>query len=159
NWEDLAKKGVHTWPPNPQARDKKLTHMTTHHQDALSYLTFGELWKIISHEDNWPLFDKYFPPQDNAETKIEEIITIRNRVAHFREPHLRDDARFKLFLQDMNPGIRRFCDRYSSCHQIENDPIAKRLEEKWDGIGYGYEMRLPDGKWAYAPGNHRLKPL
>jgi hypothetical protein len=47
--------------------------MATPHQAALSYLTFGQLWSVISDVANWPLFEPYFPPKSNVEVKIEEV--------------------------------------------------------------------------------------
>lgn len=158
DWEEPIKKAVNNWPPHPQTKDKELTHMITHHQGVLSYLTFGELWKIISHKDNWPFFETYFPPEANTSTKIEEVRTIRNRVAHFREPHKYDEARFRQFLQDVEGGVRRFCNRYTTGCFCENDPVVEKLEDSWENIGYGYEMLCLDERWLYAPGDGRIRP-
>lgn len=159
DWEEPIKKCIKKWPPYPQAKDKELTHMTTHHQGALSYLSFGELWTIISDNNNWPLFEIYFPPEANTAAKIEEIKTIRNRVAHYREPHQYDEARYKQFLQDMDAGLRRFCNRYTTGVYSMTDPVSELLENSWEGVGYGYELFKPDRTWLYAPGNHRMDPL
>lgn len=158
-WEDSIKKHFNKWPPYSQESDKELYHMATPHQLALSYISFAELWKIIIDKDTWPLFEPYFPPRDNTLARIEEIKTIRNRVGHFREPHRHDESRMTLFMQDMNPGIRRFCSRYTTGKVSEKDPVVELLEESWPHAGYGTEMLCLENKWLYAPKPHTTAPL
>lgn len=161
DWEAPIKKRVHDWPPSSLGNDKRLHHMATPHQAALSYLTFSQLWTVISDVDNWPLFAPYLPPKTNTEVRVEEVKTIRNRVAHFREPHPQDEARLELFLRDLEPGLRRFCARYTSAKVLTSsldDPITQRLATAWEHIGYGIELERPDGGWLYAPEPHRGNP-
>lgn len=135
--------------------------MATAHQVALSYLSFTELWDIISDDDTWTLFEPYFPPKDNVKIKIAEVRTIRNRTAHFRDPHTRDTARLKLFMEDMEPGIRRFCNRYTQEKILldpSHDPVTNALALIWERVGYGIELMCPGG-WLYAPGHYRDNPL
>ncbi|WP_437587910.1 hypothetical protein [Sorangium sp. So ce1000] len=161
DWEELIKQHVRGWPPSSFGNDKRLHHMATSHQAALSYLTFGELWTVISEDDNWPLFAPYFPPRLNTQVRVDEIKTIRNRVAHFREPHPQDEARLELFMRDLEPGLRRFCIRYTNgkipSSPIE-DPVTQRLATSWEHVGYGIELECPDRNWLYAPGRHRSNP-
>jgi len=104
DWEEPIKRAVGNWPPHSIQSDKRLHHMATPHQAALSYLTFGQLWDVISSAANWPLFEPYFPPKQNTEVKIEEVKAIRNRVAHFREPHPNDEKRLMLFWRTWSRG-------------------------------------------------------
>lgn len=157
DWEEPVKKAVRNWPPSSLDGDKRQHHMATHHEMALSFLTFGELWAIISN--NWSLFSEYFPPEKNTQAKIDEIKTIRNRIAHFREPHEHDVTRFELFIADIDAGLRKFCRRYSYAVAPHTDPVAEDLEASWEGTGRGYEMHRPDRDWLYAPHPHRMKPL
>ena len=160
DWEEPIKQHVHGWPPSSLANDKRLHHMATPHQAALSYLTFGELWSVISANDNWNTFSPYFPPKDNAWERIKEVKGIRNRVAHFRESHPLDTARLKLFLQDMEPGIRRFCSRYTTGKIPRNsadDPVSEYIATVWEQEGYGIELLQPSG-WLYAPEPNRMAP-
>jgi hypothetical protein len=161
DWEEPIKQAVNNWPPSALTRDKNLHHMATPHQAALSYLTFGQLWSVISHTDQWPLFEPYFPPKDNTFVRIDEVKAIRNRVAHFREPHPQDVARMELFIRDMEPGIRAFCERYCT-GKVSRDPaddlITQHLEKSWEQVGYGIELKTPNG-WLYAPREHRQQPL
>lgn len=134
--------------------------MATFHQAAISYLTFGQLWDIISTADNWPLFAPYFPPKDNTEVRIDEVKAIRNRIAHFRHPHMNDLARLQLFMRDMEPGIRRFCSRYTSemvTREPAEDILSMQLERNWEEVGYGIELERPHG-WLYAAGPSRMQP-
>ena len=161
DWEDPIRSKVQNWPPHSLTSDKRLHHMATPHQAALSYLTFGQLWDVVSHADNWGLFAPYFPPKDNTDVRISEVKAIRNRVAHFRDPHPRDTARLELFMRDMESGIRRFCDRYTVAkipRDPAEDPVSEALQQDWDRIGYGIELMRPHG-WLYAPGRHRMDPL
>jgi len=162
DWEQPIQKHVQGWPPRSLQSDKRLHHMATPHQAALSYLTFGELWDVISDADNWPLFAPYFPPKENADVRVKEVKTIRNRVAHFRQPHPQDAARLELFLRDMEAGIRRFCSRYTIGKRPRDpadDPVTKRLAESWEHIGYGIELWRPNGDWLYAPPPNTQRPL
>jgi hypothetical protein len=160
DWEEPIKKAANNnWPPRPQAQDKALHHMATRHQVALSFLTFPELWKIVESNDYWDLFEEYFPPKTNVAPRIDEVKTIRNRVAHFREPHENDEARLKLFLQDMEPGLKRFCARYTDPARLPADNVTTALEADWEAIGYGIELWKPNREWLYAEGPHRMAPL
>ncbi|HEV7223554.1 MAG TPA: hypothetical protein VGN42_12685 [Pirellulales bacterium] len=162
DWEEPIKRNARDWPPRSKESDKKLHHMATSHQAALSYLTFGQLWNVISDSANWPLFEPYFPPKDNTDVRVEEVKAIRNRVAHFREPHPQDEARFELFMRDLEPGIRGFCERYTLgkiATEPDHDPVSAELEQSWEHVGYGIELLRPNGGWLYAPGIHRRSPL
>lgn len=136
--------------------------MSTCHQASISYINFGELWNVISDKDNWPLFELYFPPKDNTDVRIKEIKTIRNRIAHFREPNQNDTDRLSLFMRDMELGIRRFCTRYTAGKMVADhadDPVTENLSKMWDGrTGYGIELHRPDNGWFYAPEPHRMNP-
>lgn len=161
DWDIPIQNKVRDWPPCSLANDKRQHHMATPHQLTLSYLTFGQLWDVISSDDSWELFEPYFPPKENVEVKITEIKTIRNRTAHFRDPHPRDTARLELFMEDMEPGIRRFCNRYTQGRILSDpshDPVSTALGEVWEHVGYGIELMLPNG-WLYAPRHLRMNPL
>lgn len=148
-------------PKQPQVlqNDKRLRHMATHEDRELSYLTLGELWKLISAEENWPLFENYLMPKENVLARIDEIKTIRNRVAHCRVPHSNDEARLALFLRDLDSGLRAFCLRYRSpAPRVSNDPVAVELVSRWSQYGYATELYSPDVGWLYAEGPHRMEP-
>ena len=162
DWEEPIKNKIHEWPPNSLKNDKRLHHMSTYHQAALSYLTFAQLWDVISLQDNWPMFAPYFPPLDNTKVRVEEVKAIRNRVAHFRDSHPKDEKRLELFMGDMEGGLRKFCDRYlvgKIATVPDHDPITEHLASSWSQFGYGIEMENPNGGWLYAPPPHTHNPL
>lgn len=146
---------------SPKNKDKKLTHMITTHESSLSYLTLGELWNIMRNGNNWNCFKAYFPPEDNIDARIKEIMNIRNRIMHFREPHENDIARMVLFLKDFESGVRLFCQSYTTgVISNEEDSLVKLLAANWDSIGYGVEL-YPDGfshDYLYAPHPYRMNP-
>jgi hypothetical protein len=160
NWELPIQEKVSDWPPPSLENDKRLHHMATSHQVSLSFLTFGQLWEVIAAPSHWRLFAPYFPPKANTDARIAEVKAIRNRIAHFREPHVNDLARLELFMKDMEPGIRRFCSRYTT-EKVPVDPredvVSQRLEQDWEHVGYGIELRRPHG-WLYASGAQRARP-
>ncbi|MCC7423121.1 MAG: hypothetical protein IT428_22830, partial [Planctomycetaceae bacterium] len=161
SWDEPIKRhgGGQAWPPKSQTRDKSLTHMVTSHENVLSYVTFGELINVIFDKSEWHLFEAYFPPQHIMQAKIEEIKAIRNRIAHFREPHAKDEARFRLLFDDVAPGLHKFCARYRRAVVSPKDPVAARIVDLWAQVGYGYEMLCPGNDWIYASGVHRMNPL
>jgi len=160
DWEEPIKAKVRDWPPNSLASDKTLHHMATSHQEGISYLTFGQLWSIMSDPAQWPLFEPYFPPEKNTAVRMEEVKTIRNRIAHFREPHRNDVKRLGLFMEDMEDGIRKFCLRYMQGKHPQDpadEPIFEKLKSVWPNIGYGIELKTPVD-WLYEPGHLRRDP-
>src|SRR5688572_8191586 len=51
----------------------------------LMYLTMGELMRLIVSESGWKVFKKWFRGSKNVvEMKLEEILAVRNALAHFR---------------------------------------------------------------------------
>lgn len=135
-----------------EEKDKSLHHMATPHQWKLLYLTLNDLWALISDGDNWGLFEHYFPPKDNVILRMNEIIAIRNRVAHSREPHANDIARMELFLRDLESGFRNFCVRYNDADSVaRKDGVAERLREEWQRIGHCTELFASTVGWLCAP--------
>ncbi|HTD73778.1 MAG TPA: hypothetical protein VK652_09635 [Steroidobacteraceae bacterium] len=160
DWEAPLRAKCRNWPPKSQGSDKRLHHMATSHLAAISYLTFGELWSVIIDEQNFGMFEPYLPPRQNVLVRMEELQAIRNRVAHFREPHANDEARASLLLRDIQPGIRRFCARYNrecGLRDADQDDVTNILTDAWERVGYGIELHGPKG-WLYAPEPHRSRP-
>lgn len=145
------------WPPRALEADRRMSHMATAHEMSLSYISFGQLCRVITSDEHWRLFEPYFPPRDNTTARIDEIQTIRNRIAHFRRPHENDTARFELFLRDMEAGIRRFCRRYHhpSLHpRYASCEVVRRLESEWRRTGWAVELSHPGG-WLHDPSGRR----
>lgn len=128
--------------------DKRLTHMPTPEMNALSYAQLSALKTLI--HDNWTCFNKYLPPLNIWEAKLEEIEQIRHRVAHFRRGHGDDYRRLLQFLRDLDAGFWTFCTSYNNpqpilpatdnqvvSHFLPYDPFpwTEVEEKKWVRIG------------------------
>lgn len=83
--------------------------------------------------------------------KLDEIIHIRNRVAHFRDGHRDDIDRLLQLMKDVDKGFWNFCTDYNDTYPIlppERDVVAMRYvdldpfsykeinENEWTRIGY-----------------------
>lgn len=107
--------------------DKALTHIPTADDSPLSFTTFPELIKLINN--NWELFSEYLPPKQIWEVKLDEIVLIRNRVAHFRNGHKDDIERLLQLMRDIDNGFWKFCTDYNDLQPIlppERDAVAKK---------------------------------
>lgn len=112
---------------NTYEADKALTHIPTANSNPLSFTTFPELVKLI--RNNWDLFSVYLPPKNIWEVKLDEIVHIRNRVAHFRNGHADDIDRLLQLMRDIDKGFWNFCNDYNDLQPIlppEGDAVAKK---------------------------------
>ncbi|MBR9874359.1 MAG: hypothetical protein GYB23_08840 [Vibrionaceae bacterium] len=110
--------------------DKSLTHIPTSNDNPLSFTTFTELVKLI--QNNWDLFSVYLPPKHIWEVKLDEIVHIRNRVAHFRSGHTDDIERLLQLLRDIDNGFWKFCTDYNDLQPIlppDRDAVAKKYAD------------------------------
>jgi hypothetical protein len=115
---------------NTYEADKKLQHMPTSDHSPASYLTFSELTKLI--KNNWHLFSIYLPPLNLWEAKLEEIVHIRNRIAHYRKGHPDDLDRLLQLMRDIDKGFWEFCTSYNDIKPIlpqDKDPVTKKYLE------------------------------
>jgi hypothetical protein len=115
---------------NKYEQDKKLQHIPTTDQSPLSYLTFSELTNLINN--NWDLFSKYLPPLNLWDAKLEEIVHIRNRIAHYRKGHSDDLDRLHQLMRDIDRGFWEFCTSYNNSFPIlpqDRDPVTKKYVE------------------------------
>jgi len=128
-----------------QHGDSRLTHMPTPEQQPISYITFGALQKTITR--HWSLFEKYLPPQNLWDAKLEEISQIRNRVAHFRLGHHDDLQRVLRFMKDVDKGFWTFCTSYNAASPVlppSRDPVVKRFQSL-DQFPY---VKVDTRRWA-----------
>lgn len=155
DWINLCK------PQCAYENDKKYTHMSTPESNPLSYMTLGELRKLIIN--NWEVFSPYLPPQDLWKGKIEEISNIRNRIAHFRLPNSNDLERLNLFLKDIDHGFWSFCASYNDYGSYSEDSeIAKNFydldpnnmnHDKFQSAAYGVSIGISKRLWANSTEN------
>jgi hypothetical protein len=112
----------------PKASDKRLTHMPTAEDGVLSFVQLSELKRVVS--DQWPLFESYLPPKTIWDAKLEEVLAIRHRVAHFRSLHRDDLARMTQFLRDIDAGFWRFCTSYNNPRPVlpqSGEPVVEHF--------------------------------
>lgn len=139
NWFNLNK------IKNTYETDKAFTHIPTTNNNPLSFITFPDLLKLI--DKDWDLFSEYLPPQNIWKIKIDEIIHIRNRVAHFRNGHRDDIDRLLQLMKDIDKGFWRFCTDYNDIHPIlppERDAVANKYVHL-DPFAY---KEISDNQWA-----------
>ena len=112
----------------PKDNDKRMTHMPTPEDDVLSFIQLSELKRVIL--EHWSLFEAYLPPKSIWDAKLEEVLAIRHRVAHFRLLHRDDLPRVKQFLRDIDPGFWRFCTTYNNARPVlpqSDDPVVEHF--------------------------------
>lgn len=151
DWQSEVAQIVRNWPPPSQANDKRLTHMKTRHDSGISYLSLGELLRII--EKHWNLMESYFPPEKIFASRMSEISQIRHRIAHFRDPHATDLERVTLFLKDLDQGFWRFATAYSVTNTRSADSPRDSVNDYFDDTHDRrslVEMRTLHGAWRYA---------
>jgi hypothetical protein len=138
--------------------DKALRHMATSHAEPTSYLTFRDLWKIVLEDKNWPLFEPYLLSKKILEGRLDEILAIRNRVAHCRDPHENDLARLQLFAKDLDRGLREFCARCRGEEAFRDQAIPGEVIANWHSWGRTAELFTVGGDWTYAVERTRPAP-
>lgn len=88
--DELSAGTIKTIAARRIAQGKDLGYLGYFNTCPIMYLTSGELIGLIMSDAHWKYFAEYFPgKKDIMKTKLTEISTIRNALAHFRP--LRDD--------------------------------------------------------------------
>jgi hypothetical protein len=167
-WESKVRTGKAS---GPKSNDKRMTHMPTPEDDVLSFIQLSELQRVIA--DHWHLFQTYLPPKSIWEAKLEEVVAIRHRIAHFRSLHRDDLQRVRQFLRDIDQGFWRFCTSYNDPYPVlpqTNDPVVKHFlpfdlfawaevsDKRWARIGHAgpsehltmtvESLRMPWTTWS-----------
>lgn len=167
-WEAKVKAGK---AAAPKSNDKRMTHMPTPEDDVLSFVQLSELQRVVT--DHWDLFQAYLPPKTIWDAKLEEVVAIRHRVAHFRSLHRDDLPRIRQFLRDIDKGFWRFCTSYNEAQPVlpqSDDPVVAHFlpfdlfawkevgDKQWARIGHAdpFErlamtvevLRMPWAKWS-----------
>lgn len=129
-WEEALRRPFGQWPPHSLTADERLSHTTSMRASPLDYLSFGDLWKLLTHPHLADLFKPYLPPWTVLEGRVKEVAQVRHRLAHFRDAHPTDLDRLNLLLRDLDPGIFRFCTTYAEgVHMLDaqQDPVVAAL--------------------------------
>ena len=107
-----------------QSQDERLSHMPTLERLPTSYMQLRSILSTIS--DEWCLFNPYLPPLELWKAKVEEVLQVRHRIAHFRRGHKHDADRVAQLLRDLDPGFWRFCLSYNDADWWSSDDAAIR---------------------------------
>jgi hypothetical protein len=128
------------------ARDKRHPHISTPENDPLWFISLDSLLKIIFDPKLWKLFAGYFTTKKLLRMRLEEILPIRNRVAHCRSLHAYDVDRLNQFMRDFDQGFWRFCTSYGDQYQFtnalaNNDVYSHFMATKRENINLFYSVR------------------
>ena len=134
-----------------QGQDKRLSHMPTLERLPTSYAQLRHILSTVSNE--WNLFSPYLPPEKIWTAKVEEVLQVRHRIAHFRRGHRHDTDRVAQLLRDLDPGFWQFCISYNDADwwSSEDDPVVRELA----GDGKAYDkvqlhLRRSARPWSRA---------
>ena len=138
-----------------QSQDEKLSHMPTLERLPTSYMQLRSILSTISRE--WCLFSPYLPPKKIWKAKVEEVLQVRHRIAHFRRGHMHDADRVAQLLRDLDPGFWRFCFSYNDADRWSAEDDAVTREVSRDETAYD-KVRLHLGR-STRPWSERTKPF
>jgi len=133
--EEALKRGLKRTGRKRIPADKKFLHMATLESDPLWFISFDSLLAIVCDEQLWPLFETYLIAKRLLEPRLEEIMLIRNRIAHCRSLHADDLNRLQLLLRDLDGGFWRFCISYKDTHPFittddRSDPVFQQFADR-----------------------------
>ncbi len=75
--------------------------------NPLAYLDSHQLFDLISDPKYWPYFEPSLLPRRRWALVADDLLSLRNRNAHYRRPHKDDLARLEQALRDLEAGARR----------------------------------------------------
>lgn len=105
--------------------DQAFHHMPTTEGQLISYILLPGLMVLI--DAHWSIFEDYLLPRKQWDARMEEIVQIRNRVAHFRHGHADDGPRVRQMLRDLDPKMWRLCVSLSTVNVMMRptvDPVV-----------------------------------
>ena len=128
------------------AKDKQHPHISTPENDPLWFISFESLLKIIFDAKLWKLFDSYFTTKRLLRVRFEEILPIRNRIAHCRDLHAYDVDRLEQLMRDFDQGFWRFCTSYNSRYcfagELSKNKVYQHFESaRTENLDLHYSVR------------------
>jgi hypothetical protein len=136
NWAERLSKQVES----RSARDRQQFHMPSPDaHDQLAFLDTGGLVDLI--EDEWEIFDRSLLSRRVWSGRMEELLTIRNRIGHCRRPHSDDLQRLEQMLRDLEPGALRAIQAYN-WHEMPGRTLDDPLVDAWTGGTHATARRL-----------------
>lgn len=109
-------------------QERKFGYLGYETSNPLMYLTSGELVRLITSDAYWEKFNDYFDANKSVvRSKLEEVGTVRNALAHFR-PLKEDDVEVvKQNAKQMASGIEDYLQKLVSC----SDNVPTNTSEDW----------------------------
>jgi hypothetical protein len=128
------------------AKDKQHPHISTPENDPLWFISFESLLKIIFDARLWKLFEVYFTTKKLLRVRFEEILPIRNRVAHCRNVHAYDVSRLEQLTRDLDQGFWHFCksdnSRYCFAGELSKNKVYDHFKSaRTENLGVYYSVR------------------
>lgn len=109
-------------------QDKNYAYLGYILNSPLLHLTSGELIRIITHDNYWKHFKKYFPgSKDIIKLKLDEIGNVRNSLAHFRPIKIGDIELIKQNSIHTLTEIEKTLQDFVNCPDI----VPTNTEQKW----------------------------
>jgi len=94
----------------------------------LMYLNSGELTRIITSDTYWELFKPFFRgKKEIIKTKLDEIGTVRNTLAHFRPLKQDDIELIKQNVKHAFVGIEQCLNEMTDTHRV----VPTNTDEEW----------------------------
>lgn len=118
----------------------------------INHVDVGVLLQII--DENWSLFEPSLIRRQAWTARMQELRSVRNRLAHCRAPRPDDQGRIEALLRDLEAGAWRSASAHNDDsypdHDLD-DPIAR----DWIRRGHEVAQRLiPHGARAYGVNFH-----
>lgn len=118
----------------------------------LLYLSLGELVQLIFSDAYWKLFATHFPgKKDTMRLKLDEIITIRNSLAHFRALRVDDVEVIRQNAKHALMGIERYLAAVTQCDSTVPSNSVDAWYKALKPLGtehYAVELKeSADGNW------------
>lgn len=103
-------------------------HLAVEASHPILSLTCDELVKIIVDLGQWKYFKKYFPAKrEIVQSKFEEIIQVRNHLAHFRPVNEKMSDLVRLNSEHLLPIVETYLNQAI----YQEHALGSRIAEKW----------------------------
>lgn len=139
--DDQASSSISSLGKKRVRQAKQFGYLGDISSSPLLYLSLGELVQLIFSEAYWKLFAEYFPgKKDTMRLKLDEIITIRNSLAHFRPIQVDDVEVIRQNAKHALMGIEQYLSSVTQC----SSTVPSNSTDEW------YKELKPLGSEHYA---------
>jgi Swt1-like HEPN len=103
-------------------QDAENAYMPSDASNPLAYLDASKLFDLIGNHEVWHLVAYALQKQNRWDGSTDELLAIRNRIAHVRRPNADDLGRVEQALRDLEPGARRALESFNNQAWMPEDP-------------------------------------